>query len=80
MVTPEQIKAVRKNRLKETQDAFGARFGVDQTTVHRWETDGLPATGAARMAVETFLASLPILEPATETRTSGLPSPNERAS
>lgn len=43
---------IRKARelTKETQAVFGQRFGVDQSTVARWETKG-PPRGAARMAL-----------------------------
>ena len=53
----DEIGAVRR-QLGETQAQFGKRFGVNQATVHRWETYGIPARGAARMAVEKFLESL----------------------
>ena len=57
MVTPDEIKKTRE-RLKETQAVFGQRFGVDQSTVHRWETDGLPDRGTSRLVVERELAEL----------------------
>jgi hypothetical protein len=57
MQTGEHIKAARE-RLRETQAAFGARFGVDQSTVHRWETQGLPDRGTTRLAVERVLSEL----------------------
>jgi DNA-binding transcriptional regulator YiaG len=57
MSTAEEIKAAR-NRLKESQAAFASRFGVDQATIHRWETEGLPKRGTARMAVENVLKDL----------------------
>ena len=57
MPSTDEIKAARK-QLGESQAAFGARFGVDQSTVHRWETDGLPSRGAARVAVKNLLAGL----------------------
>lgn len=50
------IQAVREE-LRETQRDFGKRFGVDQATIHRWETKGPPERGAARHAVMTFLRS-----------------------
>jgi DNA-binding transcriptional regulator YiaG len=56
-MTSEEIKTARLS-LQESQEAFGARFGVDQSTVHRWETKGLPDRGAARIAVESLLVSL----------------------
>lgn len=54
---------IRRAREKtgESQMAFGARFDVDQSTVHRWETEGPPKRGPARAAVqrevEAILAS-----------------------
>ena len=57
MSTPEKIKAARE-RLGESQTAFGARFGVDQSTIARWEMRGVPDRGTARVAVENLLASL----------------------
>jgi DNA-binding transcriptional regulator YiaG len=58
MLDPQNIKALRES-LGETQAQFGDRFGVDQSTVHRWETAGLPNGGAARTAVERFAAEQP---------------------
>lgn len=57
MLTNADIKAARKH-LGETQTAFAERFGVDQATVHRWETRGLPERGTARVAVENLLKDL----------------------
>jgi DNA-binding transcriptional regulator YiaG len=56
-ITPEMVKAAREG-LKETQAAFAERFGVNQATVHRWETDGPPERGAAGKAIELVLAEL----------------------
>jgi DNA-binding transcriptional regulator YiaG len=53
---------IRKARelTGESQTAFGHRFGVDQSTIARWETNG-PPRGAARLAlsreVESILAA-----------------------
>lgn len=46
-----------RHGLEESQAEFGRRFGVDQSTVHRWETLGPPKRGTARFAIEQFLAS-----------------------
>ena len=51
------VKAVRES-LNETQLVFGARFGVDQTTVHKWEFYGLPNRGTTRAMFEQFLKTL----------------------
>jgi DNA-binding transcriptional regulator YiaG len=56
-ITPKMVKDARV-RLGETQAAFAERFGVNQTTVHRWETDGPPEIGAAGKAIELVLAEL----------------------
>lgn len=69
MPTPEEIKSARVV-LGETQTVFAARFGVDQSTVHRWETEGVPNNGTARLIVEQFLARFrhkaqPTAEPAS---------------
>ncbi len=61
MVTSTEVKAARK-KLGESQAVFGARFGVDQSTVHRWEKLGVPEIGTARMAIESLLASIPANE------------------
>lgn len=44
---------IRKARelTGESQAAFGARFGVDQSTAQRWETQGPPNRGPGRMAL-----------------------------
>ena len=57
MATGEQIKAARE-LLGETQAQFGARFRVDQSTIHRWETRGVPDRGPAQMLVENLLSDL----------------------
>lgn len=50
MITPERILKAR-TAIGETQATFAARFGVDQSTIHRWETDGVPDRGTAAFAV-----------------------------
>lgn len=52
-----RLKAAR-TRLEESQAEFGARFGVDQSTIHRWETDGPSDRGPARMLIERTLTDL----------------------
>ena len=54
----EQIKVARTN-LGETQAVFAARFGVDQSTVHRWEENGVPDRGTTAFLIEKVLAELP---------------------
>lgn len=66
MVTSEQLREARM-RLGESQETFGRlRFGVDQATVHRWETNGIPVRGAARKAIERFLEELAQADEAAE--------------
>ena len=52
-----RLKAARE-ALGETQDAFSGRFGVDQSTLHRWETDGPSDRGSARTLIEKTLLEL----------------------
>lgn len=42
----------------ETQTAFAGRFGVDQSTAHRWETEGPPPRGPGRKALEREVAAI----------------------
>ena len=50
----EVIRQARQ-KMGESQAAFGRRFGVDQSTVHRWESLGPPRSGAARKSLEREL-------------------------
>lgn len=52
------VRQIRTEILKESQTAFAERFGVDQSTVARWEIEGLPSRGTAKKAVEKFVADL----------------------
>lgn len=61
MQTDELSVQTIREALGESQTRFGERFGVDQTTVHRWEKNGLPARGAARHAVEKLATELGML-------------------
>lgn len=65
MMASERLRTVRI-RLGESQATFGLRFGVDQATVHRWETNGIPARGAAQKAIERFFREIEQLDEATE--------------
>ena len=57
MVTAQKIKTARDG-TGESQEAFGKRFGVDQSTIHRWETKGPPDRGPALALIERVLADL----------------------
>lgn len=57
MQADTNVKLLRES-LGESQAAFGERFGVDQSTVHRWEKEGLPGRGVARRAVEKLAEEL----------------------
>jgi len=56
-MTGAQIKKIREAR-GETQAEFGERFGVDQSTIHRWETNGITDRGVTRLAIERVLLDL----------------------
>lgn len=64
MVTADTIKAER-HRLRETQTEFAKRFGVDQSTVHRWEANGVSGSITARF-VASVLRELADVEPPME--------------
>ena len=53
----QRIRKARE-RLGESQEAFGQRCGVDQATISRWETEGIPERGAGRKIAERVLAEL----------------------
>ena len=57
MVSPEQIKRVRRAR-GESQSEFAKHFGVDQSTIHRWETYGIPERGMTPVAVDRILKDI----------------------
>lgn len=57
MFTGPDIKKARE-LLGESQQEFGDRFGVDQSTVARWEQDGPPKRGPGRMAIQRVLDEL----------------------
>jgi DNA-binding transcriptional regulator YiaG len=54
MAKKRDIKAVRKS-FEESQAVFALRFGVDQATIHRWETKGMPKSGPARIMLDRLL-------------------------
>lgn len=52
-----RLKAAR-TRLGESQSVFATRFGVDQSTLHRWETEGPSDRGAAKTLIEKTLSEI----------------------
>ena len=63
-LSAEEIKTARLS-LGESQEVFGRRFGVDQSTAHRWETEP-PRRGPARLALRKFLNELAAKSEAAE--------------
>ena len=57
MITSERIFKIRTD-LGETQTAFAARFGVKQSTIHRWENVGIPDRGTAAFAIERVISEI----------------------
>lgn len=57
MITSEAIKTARE-RAGESQARFAERFGVNQSTIHRWETDGPPSSGTARKMLEQVVSQI----------------------
>ncbi|WP_433996080.1 helix-turn-helix domain-containing protein [Bradyrhizobium liaoningense] len=47
-----------REMVGESQAVFGERFGVDQSTIHRWEANGPPSRGPARRALEREIRSI----------------------
>lgn len=57
MLSADDIKNARA-KTRETQAKFAERFGVDQSTIHRWEQDGPPQTGPAARGIEVIIEEL----------------------
>lgn len=57
MLKASTIKNARES-VGETQNQFGERFGVDQSTIHRWETDGPPTKGPGYRAIQNEIARI----------------------
>jgi len=57
MVTGERIRTARA-RLGESQAEFARRFEVDQSTIARWEANGLPERGLLQTAVMRVIEEL----------------------
>jgi len=58
MFTADDIRKARET-VSESQSAFGARFGVDQSTIHRWETVGPPKRALVQNAIARALKLKP---------------------
>ena len=57
MITSDRLLKAR-TALGETQTVFAARFGVDQSTIHRWESVGIPDRGTAAFAIEKVITEI----------------------
>jgi DNA-binding transcriptional regulator YiaG len=56
-ITAAGLRALRKRR-RESQTVFGEHFRADQSTIHRWETDGPPRSGPLSLLVELVVPGL----------------------
>lgn len=72
MISGADIKAARQ-QLRESQAQFAERFGVDQTTVHRWELRGLTGRGPSKLIEQTIRALYGPLNGGTDPSTTDLP-------
>lgn len=59
------IKRLREARNWSRQDA-AKHFGVNLTTILRWENNGIPSRGPARRAIENAFAQLQTPRPRRE--------------
>jgi DNA-binding transcriptional regulator YiaG len=59
MITAKDIRRARK-RLRESEATFAARVGVNQSTVHRWEKDGVSKQPLIQLALRTALADMAV--------------------
>lgn len=50
-------------RIGETQAEFAKHFGVNQSTIHRWETEGIPRTGRTRILIDLMLPKIRRMKP-----------------
>ncbi len=58
-ITGKALKKIR-NDLRESQTTFAERFGVDQATVSRWETESPPDRGMAAKMIARVLQDLAV--------------------
>lgn len=57
MASGELIRKARE-LVGESQAQFGRRFGVDQSTVARWEAEGSPGRGSASVLIDREIAAI----------------------
>lgn len=57
MVTARDVRRARQ-KLDESQAKFAKRFGVNQSTVDRWEEDGPPEKGPAAILLSQLLSEV----------------------
>ena len=57
MITASEIQEARR-KVAESQEAFGRRFGVDQSTIHRWETSGPPRQKVMQEGIRRVLSDI----------------------
>lgn len=62
MLTKSDIVALRNDLDNETQEVFGARFGVTQSAVALWEKNGPPKRGLVAKALIKLRARTPAKE------------------
>ncbi|MDE2107218.1 MAG: helix-turn-helix domain-containing protein [Patescibacteria group bacterium] len=53
----DQLRAARE-KVGESQAEFAERFGVDQSTVSRWESMGPPVHGPVRRMIEQIMSEI----------------------
>lgn len=57
MITASEIQEARR-KVAESQEAFSRRFGVDQSTIHRWETSGPPRQKVVQEGIRRVLSDI----------------------
>lgn len=65
MGTNLNIRQLREAR-NWTRQEMANYFGVNLTTILRWENNGIPSRGVARRAIERELANLSVSSPEGE--------------
>ena len=57
MIDASKIREIRA-ALGESQTAFAARFGLNQSTIDRWEDRGPPPDKLTQLAIEQILSEI----------------------